>query len=111
MIKNTIYLASQSPRRQELLQQLGLSGMVFPAHIDETPQVGEGVENYVIRLAQEKAEACLRALKKQELALLPVLAADTTVCIDGVILGKPETELEAYDMLRSLSGRWHEVHT
>ena len=110
-MKNNIYLASQSPRRKELLQQLGLSSIVIPSNVDETPQIDESVEGYVMRLAREKAEVCLQYLKEQAQELLPIVAADTTVCVDGVILGKPENEQEAYSMLKNLSGRWHEVHT
>jgi septum formation protein len=110
-MKNRIYLASQSPRRRELLQQLGISCVVLPSHIDETPHAAETVEAYVIRLAREKAEVCLQQIRQQAQVSLPVLAADTTVCLDGTILGKPEDEAAACAMLRNLSGRWHEVHT
>lgn len=110
-MKNSMYLASQSPRRKELLQQLGLHSIVMPSNVDESPHMDESVEDYVMRLAREKAEVCLQYLKDQGHELLPIVAADTTVCVDGVILGKPENEQEAYSMLKSLSGRWHEVHT
>ena len=110
-MRNRIYLASQSPRRKELLQQLGVDSIVLPSHVDESPLVGERVEDYVIRLAREKAEVCLLNLDEPGHDMLPILAADTTVCIDGVILGKPGNEQEAVAMLKSLSGRWHEVHT
>lgn len=111
MNKNNIYLASQSPRRKELLQQLGVHVTVLPSHIDESLRADESVESYVTRLAKEKAEVCLQYIQKQGLDYLPILAADTTVCLDHVILGKPESEIEAFNMLKSLSGRWHEVHT
>lgn len=110
-MNNRIYLASQSPRRRELLQQLGIACHVLPSHIDENPQAGETVAAYVIRLAREKAEVCLRRVAHESIERLPVLAADTTVCIDGDILGKPEDAGSAFAMLKSLSGRWHEVHT
>lgn len=110
-MKNNIYLASQSPRRKELLQQLGVGSIVIPSNVDETPHMDESVEGYVMRLAREKAEVCLQYLREQAQELLPIVAADTTVCVDNVILGKPENEQEAYSMLKSLSGRWHEVHT
>lgn len=110
-MNNRIYLASQSPRRRELLQQLGIACQVLPSHIDENPQTGEIVAAYVIRLAREKAEVCLRRVAHESLEPLPVLAADTTVCLDGDILGKPEDAGAAFAMLKSLSGRWHEVHT
>lgn len=111
MIKNNIYLASQSPRRKELLQQLGLNSTILPSHVDESLRQNEGVEDYVIRLAREKAEVCLQYLRDEALELRPIVAADTTVSLDGAILGKPENEQEAYSMLKSLSGRCHEVHT
>ncbi len=111
MKKNNIYLASQSPRRKELLQQLGVHSIILPSDVDESLHMDERVEDYVIRLAREKAEVCLRYLRNEARDLLPILAADTTVCVDNVILGKPENELDAYGMLKSLSGRWHEVHT
>jgi septum formation protein len=111
MNKNNIYLASQSPRRKELLQQLGVNSLVLPSHIDESLRADERVESYVMRLASEKAEVCQRYIQQQGMTLLPILAADTTVCVDHIILGKPENELDAYNMLKSLSGRWHEVHT
>lgn len=110
-MKNDLYLASQSPRRKSLLQQLGLNCIVLPSDVDETPYMNEGVENYVMRLARHKAEVCRQYLRDQKLELLPILAADTTVCVDGRILGKPESEQEAYNMLKSLSGRRHQVHT
>lgn len=108
---HTIYLASQSPRRRELLLQLGVDCIVLPSHIDESPYSGERVEDYVLRLAREKAEVCYQRLADEDRAILPILAADTTVCLDHVMLGKPESELEALSMLQRLSGRWHEVHT
>lgn len=111
MNKNSIYLASQSPRRKELLQQLGVNSVVLPSHIDESLVASEAVEAYVMRLASEKAIVCQQNIKLQGLETLPILAADTTVSVDHIILGKPENELDAYKMLKSLSGRWHEVHT
>ena len=69
------------------------------------------MEDYVLRLAREKAEVCYQRLADEDRAILPILAADTTVCLDHVMLGKPESEMEALSMLQRLSGRWHEVHT
>jgi septum formation protein len=99
-----LVLASASPRRRELLAGLGLQFTVRPADVDETPRDGEEPGAYVLRLAREKAAAVAR---DQEL----VLAADTTVVIDGEILGKPSDEEDARRMLRRLSGREHEVLT
>ncbi|MFM9912263.1 MAG: Maf family protein [Methylophilaceae bacterium] len=106
-----IYLASRSPRRGELLQQIGVSFVVLPSDIDESVLPNEAAEVYVQRLAQEKAEACLQMIAAQGLAPLPVLAADTTVCVNGNILGKPEDDTDAAAMLQAMSGNWHEVHT
>lgn len=110
-MSNTVYLASQSPRRREILQQLGLECIVLPSDIDESVQAGEPPDAYVLRLARAKAETCRRTLRREGWTSLPIVAADTTVCIDDVILGKPVSEQEACDMLRLLSGRRHQVHT
>lgn len=99
-------LASASPRRRQLLDLIGVPHLVTPADIDETPRTGEPADQYVLRLAREKAEA-IWSLQ----ADLPVLAADTTVVIDGEILGKPGSQTEARSMLGKLSGREHLVHT
>ncbi len=105
-----IYLASRSPRRVELLKQMGLNCEILPADIDETQLLNESPESYVIRLAKQKAEACLLSLTATE-SKQPVLAADTTVVLAGVVLGKPVDSEDAYKMLRALSGTVHEVHT
>lgn len=99
-----LVLASASPRRRELLGGLGLRFTVRAAEIDETPHPGEAPDLYVLRLAREKARA---AARPEEL----VLAADTSVVIDGEILGKPLNDADAARMLRLLSGREHEVLT
>ena len=106
-----IYLASRSPRRAEILQQIDIEFEVLPSDIDESQLDGESPEAYVIRLAREKAAACQKALQQQGRQLMPILAADTTVSIDGIILGKPLNDADAYAMLRRMAGRWHEVHT
>ena len=111
MDKKTIYLASRSPRRAELLQQIGLNFTVLPSDIDETPLLNELSHEYVVRLAAEKAQACFAKLQMDQADLYPVLAADTTVSVDGRILGKPQDDADAFQMLSSLAGRWHEVHT
>ena len=110
MIKN-IYLASRSPRRAELLQQIGIDFYILPTDIDESARTDETPEAYVIRLAAEKASACQTSLYLNGAQKLPILAADTTVSIDGLILGKPENDEDAHAMLSRMSGRWHEVHT
>lgn len=106
-----IYLASRSPRRAELLQQIGIAFEVLPSDIDESVREHESPADYVIRLAREKAVTCLGNLQMQQAAMLPILAADTTVSIDDIILGKPESDAEARAMLQRMSGRRHEVHT
>jgi len=106
----TIYLASRSPRRVELLKQIGLACIIHPADIDETQAEGESAQTYVVRLAQEKAQACLNVLSASQ-AAHPILAADTTVALHGKVLGKPENDNDARIMLSSLAGGIHEVHT
>lgn len=101
----TLVLASASPRRRELLERVGLRIEVRAADIDETPDPDEDPGAYVQRLARDKARAVPRASGEW------VLAADTTVTIDGMILGKAETPAEAERMLRLLSGRTHYVTT
>ncbi|MSP86190.1 MAG: septum formation inhibitor Maf [Methylotenera sp.] len=105
-----IYLASRSPRRVELLKQIGVSCETLPADIDETPYINEPAESYVRRLARQKAEACLFSLNLAQ-RLHPVLAADTTVVLAGLVLGKPEHDDDARRMLSALSGSQHQVHT
>lgn len=104
--KVNIVLASRSPRRSELIQRLGISPHVVPADIDETPLAGETPVAYVERLAREKA----RVVHAQHLGEV-VLGADTTIDVDGRILGQPENETHARTLLRQLSGRTHRVHT
>lgn len=110
-MKFRIYLASRSPRRGELLGQIGIDFDVLPSDVDESVLAEEAPEHYVLRLAKEKASVCVQRLAEQGLPLRPVLAADTTVCIDGMILGKPESDADAAAMLRRMSDRWHVVHT
>jgi septum formation protein len=100
-----VVLASGSPRRLMLLEQLGLDPEVVPADIDETPLPGEDPVAYVRRLAREKADA----LDVSPTAL--VIAADTTIDLDGEILAKPDDADDAKTMLRRQSGRTHRVHT
>lgn len=105
-----IILASQSPRRVALLRQMGLDCLVMPADIDEAAYMNESPADYVLRLAEQKALATLRKLGGQH-ADLPVLAADTTVALGMEILGKPDNDADAVNMLKKLSGSTHEVHT
>jgi septum formation protein len=102
-----VVLASRSPRRIELISQLGVTAEVVPADIDETPLVGEDPVEYVKRLASSKARAVQERLGTDAF----VLGADTTVDLDGVIFGQPDDESEARRMLKALSSRTHRVHT
>ena len=99
-------LASVSPRRRELLTQIGVPHVVVGAHIDESALPGERPHDYVQRMARTKAQAVWHLDQS-----LPVLAADTTVVLDGVIYGKPVDRADALQMLARLSGRTHEVLT
>ena len=106
----SIILASASARRQELLRQIGVRFTVRSQDIDESIRSGELANDYVIRMAQEKAKSALSAfpVNKDSNATV-VLAADTSVVCDADVLGKPIDEADAVDMLRRLSGREHRV--
>jgi len=106
---NTLYLASGSPRRRELLTQIGVPFTVVSAAIDETPLANESAVAYVERLARGKAAAGFAALG-QGLGGC-VLGADTAVVVDAKILGKPVDQADALAMLMALAGREHEVLT
>jgi len=116
---NKIYLASKSPRRRELLRQIGVEFELLllrgegPRGPDVSEEVlpNERAEDYVVRVTREKAEQAWKIMLARRLPLRPVLAADTTVVVDARILGKPANEEEAMDMLRALSGRTHRVIT
>jgi septum formation protein len=101
-----LVLASASPRRADLLRAAGIPFTVEIADVDESPRPGEPAETYVVRIAREKA-AVVSCRKSGN----PILGADTTVVIDGLILGKPSDGEEARAMLERLSGRVHEVLT
>ena len=114
-----IYLASRSPRRRELLAQVGVRYhlLLFRSRPDSPPDVDESVlpneqpDTYVERVARAKVQAGWRLLRLRNLPFAPVLAADTTVALDGRILGKPADRKEAAEMLAALSGRRHDVFT
>ena len=104
-----IYLASKSPRRKELLKQIGVHFELIEGDIDESTMTGEKARDYVERMALEKAICGWRnSMGKQK---YPVLAADTSVVLNEGILGKPKDSVEAISMLRSLSGNTHQVIT
>lgn len=105
----SLYLASGSPRRRELLAQIGVPFVTLNAAIDESALPAEPAHGYVERLALEKARAGLASLADNTDAV--VLGADTAVVLDGQILGKPQTRSEALAMLAALSGREHQVLT
>lgn len=104
--RETLVLASRSPRRAEILRAVGWPFEAEAADVDETLRAGESAARYVERLAREKAEA---VAARRLFGLL--LGADTTVVVDGEILAKPEDDEDARRMLRRLRGRWHEVLT
>jgi septum formation protein len=106
-----VYLASGSPRRRALLQQIGVPFQVLGVAVDERPRPDEAALAYVTRLAEAKAVAGWRQSLLKAPGNSPVLAADTAVVLDGQILGKPAHRRDAFDMLRRLSGRTHEVLT
>ena len=114
-----IYLASRSPRRRELLKQIGVPFELLllredlrrGADVDETPLPDESPGVYVLRMAGAKVKMAVRQIAYRGLPQKPVLAADTTVVFDDRIIGKPENEEHAARILRALSGREHQVLT
>ena len=118
-VERKIYLASKSPRRRELLRQIGIEFEILQlrdhaargADVSEIAHPGEFPEDYVARISAEKASFAWQIMYKRRLLPRPVLAADTTVVIDGRILGKPANEPEAMEMMRQLSARTHQVMT
>jgi len=119
MSRPRIYLASRSPRRRELLRQIDVDfdlllfreGERTDSDVDETPHSGEDVEAYVARLAVMKAEAGARRVAMRHIVSRPVLGADTTLEVDGEIIGKPASREDAANTLERLSGRSHRVLT
>ena len=102
-----LILASNSPRRRQLLDLLGIDFQVVPANVDETPYHEEPAVDYVLRLAAEKATWVRDNIEPNAV----IIAADTTVTDNGQILGKPRSEAEASDMLKQLRGRVHQVYS
>lgn len=117
ILQHRIYLCSQSPRRRELLKQIGINFHMLLLRcdprrgmdVDEAPLDNEAAETYVRRICLEKARSGSESLRLRSLPPFPVLAADTTVALDGKIFGKPDNAEQAADMLRQLSGREHQV--
>lgn len=118
-VDKKIYLASKSPRRRELLRQIGVefellmlrNDPVRGSDVTEIVLPGEAAVDYVARVSREKATFAWAVVQNRHLPMRPVLAADTTVTIDGDILGKPASTAEAITMLERLSGRTHQVLT
>ena len=108
---NQIYLASRSPRRRQLLKQIGINFEMRPVSIDETLEKGETPAEYVCRMARAKAELGWLRLMQRRLPLRPLLAADTVVVFRGKIIGKPENLAHGRKMLSTLSGKTHKVLT
>ena len=118
LVDKRIYLASQSPRRRDLLKQIGVAFDVLPlravagrVEVAETPHPGETAADFAQRMAIEKAACGWRAVNGRHLLRFPVLGADTVVELDGAILGKPADRAEAESMLERLSGQQHQVHS
>ena len=113
----SIYLASQSPRRQSLLSQMGQGFVLLLPDTSEdvesleSTQAGESPLDYVQRVTALKLNAALNRWRLRELSLAPILCADTTVALGSEILGKPQDRQQARDMLRALSGKTHSVFT
>lgn len=117
-MQKRIYLASQSPRRLELLRQIGVDAMVLPlrqqggrADVDESPIKGEKPADYVQRVARMKVEAGVMAVAGRRLPNMPIMAADTAVAVDGMVYGKPASAEQAAEWLRGYSGKTHKVYS
>lgn len=109
--KVALYLASTSPRRRELLRQIGVEHRAISVHIDERSHINESPQDYVQRLSKGKAESGWLFAKDNGLEPLPVLGSDTTVVLDGEILGKPANLEQCVSTLLALSGKVHQVMT
>jgi septum formation protein len=109
MIK-TLILASQSPRRSEILKNAHYFFIPFPVYVSEIPQKNLSLDHQIIDIARRKAEACVTLFPDLSPHHL-ILASDTMVCIDHIALGKPENEKQAFEYLSSLQGRSHDVKT
>ena len=115
--ESQIYLASKSPRRRDLLKQIGVKFNLLlmretldrGVDIDERPLINEAPADYIHRIAHTKAAEGWKRIMQRRLPVLPVLAADTIVALDGCIFGKPRDHADAEEMLKALSGRSHQV--
>lgn len=119
MTEKRIYLASRSPRRRELLRQIGVSFELLLVRedarrgrdVNESVLDGEAAADYAMRIARAKAEVAARQALQRGLRPYPTLGADTSIVLDGTIVGKPDNAQHAAEILRALSGREHEVMT
>ncbi len=110
-MKSLVYLASNSPRRLQLLQSIGLEPQKIDVNVDESVQALEAAIDYVVRVSRLKANAALFKRQQQNLPDAPIITADTTVSLSGQILGKPRSALHAKEILKALSGQTHQVIT
>jgi len=117
-LDNRIYLASRSPRRRELLKQLGVNFEVLimraaPGREDvlEVPEADETPAQFAVRMAREKSQCGAKIVRMRRMVLMPVLGSDTVLDVDGEIIGKPRDQAHAGEILARLSGREHWVHT
>jgi septum formation protein len=115
---NRFYLASQSPRRRDLLKQIGAHFEVLPLRsapgredVSEIPGAGEAPKDFARRMAREKAKCGAKVVRNRRMLLLPVLGADTLLDLEGEIIGKPRDVAHAREILQRLSGQTHWVHT
>ncbi len=108
-----LILASQSPRRSEILKKAGYQFVPFPVYVSEIPNKNLSLNEQILDIAERKAEAVIKALNDQSLVTenSVVLTADTMVCFESIALGKPENEKMAFEYLRLLSGQKHQVKT
>jgi septum formation protein len=106
-----IYLASKSPRRRELLTQMEVEFEILPIDTPEVVAPNETAEAYSRRVTQEKLDAAWKTIIHDKRLPMPILCADTEVVLDGVILGKPVDEHDAFDMIKRYAGKSHEVIT
>ena len=106
-----LYLASKSPRRRELLEQMEVEFEILPIDTPEVVAPNEASDAYSKRITKEKLDAAWKTIIQDHLPPLPVLCADTEVVLDGVILGKPIDEHDAFQMIQRYAGKTHEVIT
>ncbi len=105
-----LILASQSPRRSEILKKAGYQFVALPVHVSEIPNKNLNIDEQIIDIARRKSKACSELPQVKGLDAL-IISADTLVCVDGNTLGKPENEQMAFEFLTKLSGRSHQVKT